>query len=82
VTERYETLRAAALGERLPLEARSGLVVLLRRGMWAWARTVSAPRTAPQPTQSPLPRSTANDEQRTVVCLFAALAKGSTDLRT
>ena len=41
-------LRMAALGEALPPEARSGLVLFLRRGMWAWARTLAAaaPRRA------------------------------------
>lgn len=35
---RYEALRAGALGEPLPAEARSGLTLFLRRGMWAWAQ--------------------------------------------
>ena len=38
IAERYETLRTAALGARLPLEARSGLALFLRRGMWGWAQ--------------------------------------------
>ena len=37
----YETLRMAGLGEALPLEARSGLMLFLRRGMWAWARRLA-----------------------------------------
>ena len=83
MTEQYEALRGAAVGERLPLEARSGLALLLRRGMWAWARAVAAPNATPQPTPSPLARSTAtNDEQRAVVRLFAAMAMNSNSPRT
>ena len=36
--ERYEALRRAALGEAEPPESRSGLNVLLRRGLAAWMR--------------------------------------------
>jgi hypothetical protein len=35
-------LRQAALGGALPLEARSGLALFLRRGMWAWARALAS----------------------------------------
>ena len=38
IAERYETLRTAALSARLPLEARSGLALFLRRGLWGWAQ--------------------------------------------
>jgi hypothetical protein len=81
VTEQYETLRAAALGEQLPLEARSGLALLLRRGMWAWARVTAAPSTTLRPTRS-LPRFPADDEQRAVIRLFAAMATRSTETRS
>jgi hypothetical protein len=75
MTEQYETLRAAAGGDRLPLEARSGLALLLRRGMWAWARGAATPRETPKRAGSLLASSTAtNDEQRAVVRLFAAMA--------
>jgi hypothetical protein len=37
----YETLRMAMLGEALPPEARSGLMLFLRRGMWGWARSLA-----------------------------------------
>jgi len=84
VTEQYETLRAAAGGDRLPLEARSGLALLLRRGMWAWARGAATPSATPKPARSFLASSTAtNDEQRAVVRLFAAMAmKASNNQRT
>ncbi len=81
MTEQYETLRAAALGERLPPEARSGLALLLRRGMWAWARATATPDLTPQETRSPLSGSAAHFEQRAVVRLFAAMATRSTDPR-
>lgn len=38
----YEVLRGAALGEALPLNARSGLMLFLRRGMWGWAQALTA----------------------------------------
>ena len=38
IVAQYETLRAAMLGEALPPDARSGLIVFLRHGMWDWAR--------------------------------------------
>jgi hypothetical protein len=82
VTEQYETLRTAALGERLPLEARSGLALLLRRGMWAWARAAAAPRTTPHPPRASPPTSVAGEDQRAVVHLFAAMAMRSTATRT
>jgi hypothetical protein len=78
VIEQYETLRTAGLGERLPLEARSGLVLFLRRGMWAWAQAAAAASTTSRSTRSSLPCSTA-DEQRTVVRLLAALVMRSTE---
>lgn len=77
--EQYEALRTAAFGERLALEARSGLALFLRRGMWAWAQAAAAPSTTPHPTRTSFPCSTTDDEQRTVVRLFAALAMRSTE---
>ena len=44
----------AALGEALPPEVRSGLMLFLRRGMWGWARTLWLPgsvRREPIPAQ-------------------------------
>jgi hypothetical protein len=84
VTEEYEMLRGVSGGDRLPLEARSGLALLLRRGMWAWARGAATPSATPKPARSFLASSTAtNDEQRAVVRLFAAMAmKASNNQRT
>lgn len=78
VASRYETLRKAALGEPAPPECRSGLVLFLRRGMWAWARTlaaVDAPADAPPPLSSFSPmRSTAPHRERSLIQVFAAMA--------
>ena len=83
MTEQYETLRTAARGERLlPLEARSGLALLLRRGMWAWAQAAAALSSTPDPTRSSVPRWTADDDHRAVVHLFAAMAMRSNNART
>jgi len=48
----YETLRAAALGNALPLEARAGVMRFLHAGMWGWARAVTAMRTFERPAGS------------------------------
>ena len=81
----YELLRAAALGEETAAEARSGLTVLLRQGMWSWTRVIKRGQTpqgasapsAPQPSpsdQSPDPRA--------IIHLLAALAMTLSDRRT
>jgi len=75
VTTQYETLRSAALGDALPPEARAGLMLFLRRGLWGWARATSTLNTFEQPAGS---RSSTNwkppEEYRTVIHLFAAMA--------
>jgi len=81
MSEQYEALRGAALGERLPIEARSGLALFLRRGMWAWARAAATPSTTQLPARSSLASPT-GDQQRAVVHLFAAMAMRSTAVRT
>ena len=82
MTEQYEMLRAAALGEPLPVGARSGLALFVRRGMWAWAQAAAAPIAPPHPTRASLPTSFAGGDQRAVVHLFAALAMRSTNRRS
>jgi hypothetical protein len=72
--EQYETLRSAALGAGLPIEARSGLALFLRRGMWGWAQAVAPPSMPSAPPRALLTTSTALDEQQTVIHLFAAMA--------
>jgi len=77
VASQYETLRKAALGEPAPPECRSGLVLFLRRGMWAWARTlaaVDAPADAPPLSSFSPMRSTAPHRERSLIRVFAAMA--------
>jgi hypothetical protein len=74
IATQYETLRRAALGEALPPEARSGLMLFLRRGMWGWARVLAAARITEQPIRSPSWNPPAPQESRAVIRLFAALA--------
>jgi len=74
VAAHYETLRMAALGEALPPEARSGLVLFLRRGMWGWAQTLAAAGASRQPIRPASASSTAPHECRGVIHVFAALA--------
>jgi hypothetical protein len=81
VAELYETLRTAALGEGLPVEARSGLALFLRRGMWGWAQTAAVPSTPPRPTRALFAMSTADDQQPAVIHLFAAMVMRSTNAR-
>lgn len=82
VAAQYETLRLAAFGEALPSEARSGLMLFLRRGMWAWVRTLAAPSAREEPTHAPLPSSTAPGERKAVIYALAAMAMNTLDRRT
>jgi hypothetical protein len=70
----YETLRAAALGSALPLEARAGLMLFLHTGMWGWTLAVTAMRTFERPAGSRPSNWKAPEEHRTVIHLFAAMA--------
>jgi hypothetical protein len=76
VATQYETLRRAALGEVLPPEARYGLMLFLRRGMWGWARAVTMNNDSAlqQPTRSPSLSLTASEGSRVLIQAFAALA--------
>ncbi|MFS8084571.1 MAG: hypothetical protein ACMG6H_03005 [Acidobacteriota bacterium] len=71
-------MRLAALGGALPLEARSGLVVFLRRGMWGWIRALAV-GSAPQPSlQLPCPRpASALKHRADLLYVFAAMAMNS-----
>ena len=82
--EQYELLRAAALGTALPPQARSGLTVLLHRGMWAWVRAIMLGTTR-QPAALPmvgLPTADETPERRTVIHLLAAMAMAVSERRT
>ncbi len=71
----YETLRMAVLGEALPPEARSGLMLFLRRGMWGWARSLAVGGGV---RQEPLPARRSDPvepgERSSIVYVFAAMA--------
>lgn len=80
--ERYELLRAAMLGTALPAGSRAGLIVLLHRGMWAWARVIDRARQGPIPASSAGPSHLGEPwERRTVVHLLASMAMTITDRR-
>jgi hypothetical protein len=69
----YESLRSAALGEPLAPESRAGLVLFLRRGMWAWARArfvASRPPTPRSPSWNPAART----DSQALAQVLAALA--------
>ena len=76
VATQYETLRRAALGEVLPPEARYGLMLFLRRGMWGWARavTMNNDSASQPPTRSPSLSLTASEGSRVLIQAFAAIA--------
>jgi len=83
IAARYEALRAAAFGDGLPPEARSGLTLFLRRGMSGWARALTL---APRPSQEQVSPSSAGlsftrDGRSCVVRLLASIAIGSNDDR-
>ena len=74
VAAHYETLRMAALGDALPPEARSGLVLFLRRGMWGWARMLAPAGASQPPTRPTSSSSTASHERSGVIHVFASMA--------
>ena len=80
---RYEVLRAVAFGDALPLEARSGLMLFLRRGMWGWARALIAAQSASQERVLPPSAvcSSTHFATSSVVHLLAAIAMGANDDR-
>jgi hypothetical protein len=74
VVTHYETLRRAALGEALPPEARAGLMLFLRRGMWGWARAVTTMSAVPRPAGARPTHGQPPEEDSTIIHLLAALA--------
>ena len=80
---RYETLRMAMLGEALPPDARSGLMLFLRRGMWGWARNLAVGGGA---RQEPLPARRSDPiepgDRSSIVYVFAAMARKISKGRT
>jgi hypothetical protein len=74
-------LRAAALGEALPLKARSGLMLFLRQGMWGWSKALTV--TASFTREQIYPSSTISDgRQSAVVHVLATIAMSIHDRRS
>lgn len=70
----YEALRLAALGEPLPPEARSGLALFLRRGMWGWARALAAASTPALQVRPQSSNPAARPSPDSLIQVFAAMA--------
>jgi hypothetical protein len=70
----YETLRMAMLGEALPPEARSGLMLFLRRGMWGWARALAVGSVRQEPISARRSNPAEPCERGAIVYVFAAMA--------
>lgn len=72
----------AALGEALPLTARSGLMLFLRRGMWGWTQSLVAASAVQQPVHSPSLTRPSRNERTAVVHVLATIAMSTHDRRT
>lgn len=70
IVAQYEALRAAALGAPLPPEARIGLALFVRRGMWGWCRALTTGDAPPAPSA---PHAPAPDAPRAVIQILADL---------
>ena len=77
VATQYETLRSAALGGALPLDARAGLMLFLQRGMCGWACPLATMGAFEQATGSRPSNWKPPEEYRTVIHIFAAMAIGA-----
>ena len=78
ISARYEALRQTALGDPLPPQARSGLIIFLRRGMWRWAQTMIATSTRQEAVSAPSVFPVQPREQIAVVHALAAMAMNTT----
>jgi len=81
VAAKYETLRMASLGQPLPVEARTGLALLLRRGMWSWARAVGQVTAQERAGNCATLNSTTPRQHNAVVQIFAAMAMNANTRR-
>lgn len=70
------------LGEALPPDARSGLVVFLQRGMWGWVRMLAAGTTRLQPIPARSPTPAEPFERRAIIYALARMAMRNNDRRT
>lgn len=83
IATQYEVLRGAALGEVLPLMARSGLMLFLRRGMWGWAKALTAIESSPRKQDCPSSvTATAQGGHSAVVHVLASIAMNIHDRRS
>jgi len=83
IADQYELLRGATLGQALPLRARSGLMLFLRRGMWGWAQTLAEATNTPQEQGHPLPAPWPTHGGHTsVVHVLATIAMSIHDRRS
>jgi hypothetical protein len=82
IAAQYEVLRGAALGEVLPINARSGLVVFLRRGMWGWAKALSPTASLHREQICPPAAWSTHAGRSVVVHVLAAIALGIHDRRS
>lgn len=74
VAAKYEVLRMAALGQPLPLEARSGLALLLRRGLWGWVRALGQGAALECAGSFATHRSTTPRQHSAVIQILAVMA--------
>jgi hypothetical protein len=81
IVEKYEALRTAGFGQALPIEERSGLAILLRRGMWAWAKALNPIAAVQQQTCEPALRSTTPRQHSVAIQIIAAMAMRANDRR-
>jgi len=80
-TDQYEILRQAALGDILQPEARGGLTIFLRRGMWGWAQALSTMGMRRESMPTAWPGSPAPGDRGAVIHLLAAMAMNSKEGR-
>ena len=74
VAAKYEVLRMAALGQPLPPDARNGLALLLRQGMWGWALAMGRIAAQERAGNCATPRSTTPRQNNAVLQILAAMA--------
>ncbi len=78
IAVQYERLRAAAQGLALPPEARSGLSLFLRRGMWGSAQAMTSDFKLPAHSSPSAPPA----QHTVLVQIFASMALNSNRRRT